>query len=207
MIPLTKIVTLFSLWSAPPSEKRRLEGTPSLPLPIDPPSDSFCKSNELGSDYYYTVFEPCVFTFYNSTSAVDDGNTCDDIDPSFIVKTEKRFVKMWPESCVASGPRCYSLASNPELAKFTSFKLDGDKDKVTPFPAGAMSVNVTCASDYSKARQFADDLENNVTTILLPFILATVLFFVVGLLICCGGIYCCCCCGSTKTEYVPVSVV
>ena len=205
MISLLKLVSFIGLWTAPPSDQRKLEEAPLLPLPIDPPSASFCQSNELGSDYYVSLFKPCVFTFYNSTSAVDDDNSCNDVDSSSIVTTEERFVMLWPESCVAYGPRCYSMADNPDLFKFTNSEV-GNMDDGAPFPADALSVSVTCSVDYSQARAFANTVENDSVKAIFPMILLIVFFLILSFCFCAGGTACCCG-GSRKTEYVPVAVV
>ena len=68
-------------------------------------SSRYGKSNILGDDAYLSFFTPCDFAFYK-TDLVPDHFSCDEVDPSVLIKTESRKVMMWPESCVAVGPRC-----------------------------------------------------------------------------------------------------
>mmetsp|Transcript_4612 Transcript_4612/g.6014 ORF Transcript_4612/g.6014 Transcript_4612/m.6014 type:complete len:253 (+) Transcript_4612:77-835(+) len=216
MILLLRIIVLVSSEADVSSEVASSTfSDSSIPYPFEPPSSQFCKNNSLGSDIYVSIFSPCVFTFYkNNTSLPSSIRTfsCTEILNNTIdekvVIIEERKVVGWPDSCVATGPRCYDLNKHPELANFTLF--DESSYYSMPFPADATVVSVDCSQDYRKAKEAMKNLPHE-----LEPIAHAIMFF--GLMMLLGSLLCvflCCtfvCSGysgryDTKNTYTPIGV-
>ena len=167
-----------------------------IPFPFEPPSAEFCKHNELGSDMYVSLFRPCQFIFYTGSSNIPEHDhfSCSGIldnANNTIISTQEREVMDWPDSCVANGPRCYSLTEYPNLQDFTLFGGDSNMDKYysMSFPEDATYVSVDCSEDYHVAKQamkrLPEVLEPVITLIFFGFIV------LIGLLI--AAVICCVC--------------
>ena len=192
----------------------------NLSFPFEPPSEEFCKTNSAGDDVYLSLFKPCEFVFYRrSTPSVEVANKVSKfecanfgIDDAPIVATEQRKVVGWPDSCVANGPRCYSLADFPNLQKFTIFgDTDFDPEYSTPFPSDADAVSVDCSADYAEVEHAMDELPE----VLKPIAEAMVIFSLVMLVsviacagLCCFGLYSCLFkSGPSASNYQAVPIV
>ena len=191
-----------------PCHKKRIGSSsdPKPPFPFTPPSEAFCKSNILGDDAYLSFFTPCDFAFYK-TDLVPDHFSCDEVDPSVLIKTESRKVMMWPESCVAVGPRCYSLVDYPDLFKFA---INSDEENYAmEFPSDATVVSVDCTADFAKVEVFMESLGPEIEHVAssIAFASGVVLFAVVAAIVACF----CCCFGACKARpnytLVPGSVM
>lgn len=159
-----------------------------LPYPFAPPSDDFCNSNTLGDDAYVSVFLPCDFVFYD-TSVMPDHFSCDSYEKSTdVVKKEQRKIVMWPESCVAAGPRCYSIEHNPTLYNYTLFN---ETEFGMVFPKNAKVVSVDCTADYAKVNQFIENLPQELADVAasISFAAGVLLFAVIAAIVAC---ICCC---------------
>lgn len=168
----------------------------SLPYPFTPPSEEFCEHNQLGSDSYTSLFSPCVFTFYRgSSNVVQNGSfSCtgitnnDNNTNEKIISVQERKVENWPDSCVATGPRCYDLSKYPRLENFTLFggEMDGDYYAMS-FPHDANYVSVDCSKDYQLAKQVIDNLPEE-----LEPLTHAIIFF--GFMVLFGSLVCVCVC-------------
>uniref|UniRef100_A0A7S4JT49 Uncharacterized protein n=1 Tax=Odontella aurita TaxID=265563 RepID=A0A7S4JT49_9STRA len=176
------------------------------PYPLAPPSEEFCRSNDLGSDVYISFFEPCTFQFYEEKPRVvgvpgRDGarfschgyNGGDDA-----IATAERKVLMWPDSCVAAGPRCYSMRDHPGLMTDTVF---GDSDYPLDYPVKAAVVSVDCRSDFAKAQEFMKDLPEELTMVSDALLSAGRALIFVGVAFIFMGI--CCCFGCFRVCLCP----
>lgn len=167
--------------------------TSSLPYPFAPPSDDFCSSNTLGDDAYVSVFVPCDFVFYE-TNAMPEHFSCDGYGKSTaIVKKEQRKIVMWPESCVAAGPRCYSIEDNPTLYNYTLFN---ETEFGMVFPERATVVSVDCTADFAKVNQFIENLPEELADVAasISFAAGVFLFAVIAAIVACI----CCCFGACR---------
>jgi hypothetical protein len=166
-----------------------------LPNPFSPPSDEFCKANKLGDDSYISIFVPCDFTFY-ATDILPDHFSCDTYndDDSTVITKEQTKIVMWPDSCVAAGPRCYSIADYPELSNFTFYE---DTEYHMEFPSNATVVSVDCTADFAKAKEFLDNLPEEfgevaasisfLALVLAIAVLACIIACICGCIIACRG--------------------
>lgn len=164
-----------------------------LPYPFAPPSDDFCDSNTLGDDVYFSVFTPCDFVFYDTTD-MPQHFSCDSYGKSTtVVKKQQRKVVMWPESCVAAGPRCYSIKENPNLYNFTLFN---DTDFSMQFPENATVVSVDCTADFAKVDDFLKNLPQELEDVAksIGFAAGVFLFAVIAAIVACI----CCCFGACR---------
>ena len=162
---------------------------PPLPNPFSPPSEEFCETNTLGDDTYFSIFIPCDFTFY-ATDVLPDHFSCDaysDADSTVIMREHTKVV-MWPDSCVAVGPRCYSIKDNPHLNNYTFY--DGT-DYSMEFPPDATVVSVDCTADFAKAKEFLDNLPEELGKVAasIGFVAMVLAIAVLASIICC--IFCC----------------
>mmetsp|Transcript_32774 Transcript_32774/g.72288 ORF Transcript_32774/g.72288 Transcript_32774/m.72288 type:complete len:256 (+) Transcript_32774:200-967(+) len=169
--------------------------TSSPPIPFAPPSPEFCDSNEIGDDVYLSFFVPCDFTFYAAEKNANiDHFACDSVeesDSAAIIKEESRKVMLWPDSCVANGPRCYSITDYPNLYNFTIFE---GTDYAMKFPPGANVVSVDCSADFEKVQEFVESLPEEFKQVAeaIGFAAFVVLFAVLAAIVACI----CCCCGA-----------
>jgi hypothetical protein len=170
----------------------------TLPNPFSPPSDEFCKTNTLGDDSYISIFIPCDFTFY-ATDVLPNHFSCDayntNDDDSTVIKKEQTKVAMWPDSCVATGPRCYSIANNPVLSNFTFYE---DTEYHMQFPPDATVVSVDCTVDFAKAEEFLDNLPEEFAQVAASISFFAVVF-AIAVIACTIACICGCiiaCCGS-----------
>ena len=164
-----------------------------LPYPFAPPSKDFCDSNTLGDDVYFSVFTPCDFVFYDTT-VMPQHFSCDSYDKSTtLVKKQQRKVVMWPESCVAAGPRCYSIEENPNLYNFTLFN---DTEFSMQFPKNATVVSVDCTADFAKVNEFIKNLPEELEDVAksIGFAAGVFLFAVIAAIVACI----CCCFGACR---------
>ena len=169
-----------------------------LPYPFAPPSGDFCNSNTLGDDTYFSVFVPCDFVFYD-TKVMPKHFSCGDYGSSTtVVKKQQRKVIMWPESCVAAGPRCYSIEDNPTLHNFTLFN---DTEFAIVFPTNATVVSVDCTADFAKVNEFIENLPEELAGVAasISFAAGVFLFAVIAAIVACI----CCCCGACRRERHP----
>jgi len=167
-----------------------------LPYPFAPPSDDFCSSNTLGDDMYFSFFVPCDFVFYD-TNAMPEHFSCDSYGKSTtVIKKQQRKVIMWPESCVASGPRCYSIKDNPNLYNFTLFN---DTEYSMVFPKSATVVSVDCTADFAKANEFLENLPEELADVAksISFAAGVFLFAVIAAIVACI----CCCFGACRRNH------
>uniref|UniRef100_A0A7S2WAK5 Uncharacterized protein n=1 Tax=Eucampia antarctica TaxID=49252 RepID=A0A7S2WAK5_9STRA len=177
---------------------------PLVPIPFAPPSDEFCTSNSLGDDFYISVFEPCKVVFFTNSSISDstgEGHySCDDhaYEPNQVVSEAQLQVFMWPESCVANGPRCYLLKENPDLVEYL---IDPNNiytvNDIFSFPEDATAVSVSCVADYAKFQKTMKTAQDDFSTSSLvhPLIGITALLGILSLAVClcgCGVMFCCC---------------
>ena len=171
--------------------------TLSPPIPFAPSSPEFCDSNEIGDDVYLSFFVPCDFTFYATEKNVNiDHFACDSVeesDSAAIIKEESRKVMLWPDSCVANGPRCYSITDYPNLYNFTIFE---GTDYAMKFPPGANVVSVDCSADFEKVQEFVESLPEEFKEVAeaIGFAAFVVLFAVLAAIVACI----CCCCGGGR---------
>lgn len=173
----------------------------TLPYPFAPPSDDFCDSNTLGDDVYFSVFVPCKFVFYD-TKVMPDHFSCDSYDKSTtVLKKEQRKVVMWPESCVAAGPRCYSIQDNPNLYNYTLF--NDTEEFAMIFPETATVVSVDCTADFAKVNEFLENLPEELADVAasISFAAGVFLFAVIAAIVACI----CCCFGACRRRerHVP----
>lgn len=179
-----------------------------LPYPFAPPSDEFCDSNTLGDDAYFSVFAPCNFVFYD-TEVSPKHFECDAYGKdTTVVKKEQRKVIMWPESCVAAGPRCYLIDDYPNLYNFTLFN---DTDFAMTFPKNATVVSVDCTADYAKVNEFIENLPEELKEVAgaISFAAGVFLFAVIAAIVACICLCWCACRGGgrrspTEATYVGV---
>merc|ERR1719384_526407 len=176
------------------------EDTTPIPYFFTPPSGEYCDNNKLGSDTYVSLFSPCVFTFYKSSSNSSSTNStgghfsCDGIANSTnyeVIASDLSRVVAWPDACVANGPRCYDLAQHPNLANYTEFGTD--KYYSLEFPSDASYVSVDCSHDF----EIAEEAFKNLPEELEPLAHAIIFFGIMvltGVIIICG--MCCCFCGG-----------
>ena len=170
----------------------------AIPNPFAPPSDKFCQSNSLGDDAYVSIFKPCEFTFY-TTDVTPEHFSCDAYDDDTkVIKTEDRKVVMWPDSCVAAGPRCYSLTHYPELSNFTFYQ---DTDYSMEFPANATVVSVDCTADFAKAQEFLDNLPEELGEVAAAICWVAVVFSIA--VVACIVACICCCFGACRGRREP----
>ncbi len=153
---VTYLVTVLSLSLVPVVHSKNSSSPYSnTSFPRATPFEDFCKSNNLGDDSYLSSSGPCNFTFYSGISFKPDHFSCDGIEDDNIVKIMSFKVLMWPESCVAAGPRCYLLADHPDLSDYTDV-FDGSiyntKRVDVSFPADATVVSVDCSGDFAQAQ-------------------------------------------------------
>eukprot|EP00563_Minutocellus_polymorphus_P012565 CAMPEP_0181064958 /NCGR_PEP_ID=MMETSP1070-20121207/24479_1 /TAXON_ID=265543 /ORGANISM="Minutocellus polymorphus, Strain NH13" /LENGTH=257 /DNA_ID=CAMNT_0023145309 /DNA_START=15 /DNA_END=788 /DNA_ORIENTATION=+ len=209
MSPLISLLALLATASAasvasvrapstsPPTETR--PSSPPPPIPFAPPSQEFCNTNTLGDDVYLSFFVPCEFIFYTvdgdeGERPSDDHFACDSIDDSdsaTIIKQEDRKVMLWPESCVALGPRCYDLSKYPNLYNFTLFE---GTEFAMKFPSGANVVSVDCSADYAKVTKFVENLPIELKEVAEAIGFAA---FVVSFAVLMAVVACICwCCGT-----------
>lgn len=183
-----------------------------LPYPFQPPSTEFCASNSLGDDTYFSFFVPCDFIFYDSTIKPEQF-TCDDESYSdeFVIEKEQIKVAMWPDSCVASGPRCYSIQDYPGLYNFTYYP---ESEFSVKFPEKANVVSVDCSADFAKAQAFMENLPDELVQVADSIgKLASVLFMALtASVVACICCFCLLCRGrryprGTFTEVQPVQAV
>lgn len=184
--------------STSPTTKAKSSQSP--PIPFAPPSQDFCNSNTLGDDVYLSFFKPCDFTFYSvDTDAIPiEQFSCDAIDDSdsaAIIKQEDRKVMLWPESCVALGPRCYDLSLYPNLYNFTLF--EGTEYAMT-FPSEANVVSVDCSADFESVGKFVANLPLELKEVAeaISFVAFAIMFAVLAAVISCI----CCCCGACSNN-------
>jgi hypothetical protein len=169
----------------------------NLPLPFAPPSEAFCKSNILGDDAYLSFFKPCTFTFYKTSEASNpDHFSCDTYDTAEVIASESRKVMMWPESCVAAGPRCYSMVDYPDLSNYTIF--DSTDYYSMTFPSDSSIVSVDCTADFTQAQIFMENLPEELEDVAssIAFGAGVLLFAVLAAIVACI----CCCCLSCKSR-------
>ena len=174
------------------------------PIPFAPPSPEFCNSNTLGDDVYLSFFKPCEFTFYMYSVDVDDDNalpidhfscdTIDDSDSAIIIKQEDRKVMLWPESCVALGPRCYDLSMYPNLYNFTLF--EGTEYAMT-FPSEANVVSVDCSADFERVTKFVENLPLELKEVAEAISFAA---FAIVFAVLVAVVSCICCCGACSNN-------
>ena len=179
--------------------KRISSSDSNLPFPLAPPSDEFCRTNTLGDDLYISFFKPCDFTFYKTSGSFKpDHFSCDSVDGT-TVKIESRKVLMWPESCVAAGPRCYYLADYPDLSNFTTF--DGSEYYSMAFPADATVASVDCTADFAEAQLFMENLPQELEDVAhsISFVGYVLLFAVLASIVACI----CCCCPWGRRRALP----
>jgi len=192
-----------------------------IPAPFAPPSAEFCESNKLGDDVYFSILKPCNFIFYKTSSfssrgGNDDGDhfSCGNVlqDDDTIISTEMRRVVGWPDSCVAAGPRCYSIAEYPSLVNFTLFsgfeEFEGTGSKSTSsmkslegpyamlFPPDANVVSVDCTADYEAVQEAAQNLPEDLENVAAAF----VFFGAMVLISTFACIVTCCLCCFKKTS-------
>jgi len=170
---------------------------PSVPIPFAPPSDEFCTTNTLGDDFYVSLWEPCKFVFFNSTCTSELGHyTCDDTyDPSQEVSEAQLQVLLWPDSCVANGPRYYLMKENPELKNYVFDGANSNPENYTySFPEDTAAFSVSCAADFAAAKVTLNNMEGSFNSMFHPFVGMTILCSVLGICFCLGGGICCCCC-------------
>lgn len=161
---------------------------PPLPNPFSPPSEEFCETNTLGDDSYISIFIPCDFTFY-ATDVLPDHFSCNAYnDDSTVIKKEQTKVVMWPDSCVAAGPRCYSIADNPHLSNYTFYD---DTEYSMEFPPDATVVSVDCTADFAKAEEFLDNLPEELNKVAASIGFVAMVFAIAVLA---SIIACICCC-------------
>ena len=166
----------------------------SFPYPFAPPSPEFCQNNSAGDDVYFSIFKPCVFTFYSTADKTPINHfECPHFHlggESFVETIEQRKVFGWPDSSVANGPRCYELAKYPSLRNFTLFD---DKDLGSTFPPNADIVSVDCSDDYAEAQHVMEDLPQVLEPLTTAiYVFACVLFLSVLTCI----VFCCVCCAK-----------
>ena len=164
-----------------------------LPYPFAPPSDDFCASNTLGDDAYVSVFVPCDFVFYD-TKVLPEHFSCDSYGKSTtVIKKEARKIVMWPESCVAAGPRCYSIDDNPTLYNYTLFN---ETEFAMDFPKEATVVSVDCTADFAKVDEFIQNLPEELADVAasIGFAAGVFLFAVIAAIVACI----CCCFGACR---------
>jgi hypothetical protein len=165
----------------------------NLPYPFAPPSDDFCDFNTLGDDVYVSAFVPCDFVFYD-TKVMPEHFSCESYDKSTaVIKKERRKIVMWPESCVAAGPRCYSIKDNPTLYNYTLFN---DTEFAMEFPKEATVVSVDCTADFAKVNEFIQNLPEELADVAasISFAAGVFLFAVIAAIVACI----CCCFGACR---------
>lgn len=193
-LPITTLVLLIVFKSMASSDK-------NLPFPFAPPSEAFCKNNILGDDAYLSFFKPCTFTFYKvNEDSRPDHFSCDAYDGTAeVISMESRKVMMWPESCVAAGPRCYSMVDYPDLSTYTIF--DDTDNYAMMFPSDASIVSVDCTADYTQAQTFMENLPEELEDVAssIAFGAGVLLFAVLAAIIACI----CCCFMSCKSRQNP----
>mmetsp|Transcript_14651 Transcript_14651/g.20010 ORF Transcript_14651/g.20010 Transcript_14651/m.20010 type:complete len:244 (-) Transcript_14651:70-801(-) len=168
---------------------------------ILPPSDDFCTYNSLGDDTYISFFEPCEFIFYDST-VMPEHFSCGDFlkdnesNAIVVVKQQKRKVMMWPDSCVANGPRCYNLSQNPHLSNYTLYE---NTEYAMEFPAEATIVSVNCSADFVRVQEFTDNIPESWVKVTREATFGIALFFFSAMACLVAGI--CCCCGACNDRY------
>ena len=160
--------------------------------PFQPPSSEFCESNSLGDDAYISIFVPCEFVFYETTD-MPDHFSCKGYNDETAIKKENAKVAMWPDSCVAVGPRCYSIADYPSLSNFTFYQ---DTEFSMKFPSQATVVSVNCTADFAKAQEFLENLPEELGEVAESIACLTMVLFVavVAAIVACI----CCCCGACQ---------
>ena len=182
----------------------------TVPYPFSPPIDNpqFCETNDLYQSIYISFFANCNLVFYNTSTSLDQF-TC----PSDLEGIEEQRRVFWPDSCVALGPRCYSIDENPDLFNYTFISVNGNNDdfKMAPFPINSGIVSVDCSADYELVEEFMANLPENIEEIagtMMVLILTVVLVF--GL--CCGCLCCglgttigALCCRPGRKDYIPVA--
>lgn len=172
-----------------------------IPNPLAPPSKEFCQSNSLGDSTYVSLIQPCVFKFY-STEAAPDDFSCGAYESSTVIKLQERAVLLWPDFCVAAGPRCYSLPNYPDLANYTIYQ---DSQFSMEFPSNANVVSVDCTADFAAEQELVDSVTNGLNDIAAAVIFcAWVLLFAIiaGIVVC---LACCCgACGPRRGSTTPV---
>jgi hypothetical protein len=195
------------------SKEGKTTSSNRIPAPFAPPSAEFCENNKLGDDMYFSILKPCNFIFYKSSSFTGSGGlgdhfSCGDIlqEEGVIIATEMRRVVEWPDSCVAVGPRCYSIEDHPSLVNFTLFSGDGDvvndEDYAMTFPPDADIVSVDCTADYEAVQEVAQNLPEELQNVAGAF----VFFGVVVLISTIAFIVTCCMCCFKKSNYHPIGI-
>lgn len=187
--------TLLSAAEAAKSAEHDSSSSGTLPYPFAPSSDDFCDSNTLGDDTYFSVFAPCDFVFYD-TKTMPEHFSCDSYGTSTtIVKKEQRKVVMWPESCVAAGPRCYSIEEYPSLYNLTLFN---DTEFAMAVPKDATVVSVDCTADFEKVNEFIENLPEELAEVAasISFAAGVFLFAVIAAIVACI----CCCFGACRRD-------
>lgn len=110
-----------------------------------------------------------------------------------VVKKEQRKIVMWPESCVATGPRCYSIEDNPSLYNYTLFN---ETEFAMIFPKNASVVSVDCRADFATVNQFIENLPEELADVAasISFAAGVFLFAVIAAIVACI----CCCFGACR---------
>jgi len=179
----------------------------TLAYPFTPPSEEFCKTNSAGDDTYTSFFKPCSFIFYRNIGPNPvkiDNFQCPSIDlnTESIISQEQRKILDWPDSCVATGPRCYALKDYPTLRNLTLF---GDMEYSATFPSDADFLIVDCSADYAEALNFM----KNLPEALGPFVNAVYFFSILMFvfLVICTSLCCLCMRTNRRDGYQTIAGV
>ena len=102
---------------------------------------------------------------------------------------------LWPESCVALGPRCYDLSAYPNLYNFTLFE---GTEYAMIFPPEANVVAVDCSADFERVTKFVENLPLELKEVAEAISFAA---FVFALAVLVAVVSCiCCCCGACTSN-------
>ena len=75
--------------------------------------------------------------------------------------SKSKKVEMWPEFCVALGPRCYSLTDHPNLIAHHDLFSFFTSAFEMPIPSNATSVTVNCSADFETWKEVVDFNDEN----------------------------------------------
>jgi len=168
--------------------------------------------DESASQFEFFTPDPTLMSDLGGHSCSSgSGEEFDDLE---IIKMVDRKVFMWPDSNVANGDQCYSLADdNSDAVEYALVNATffADSSYAMTFPQDATLVSVTCAADHEAMNEFYDafpGFSSLISWIMYPIIAfgIFILAAIFGIILCvCGCTYACIselCCRTRTNQHL-----